>query len=140
MSGMPRTPEASSEHARRTMIANRRKDTSIERTVRSKLFASGARYRVDFAPDPANKRRRADIVFTKARVAVFLDGCFWHGCSEHFVLPKTNVEYWSAKIARNRARDLNTTERLVELGWRVRRYWEHQDPDDVVADLLAVLR
>lgn len=122
------------------MVANRRKDTSIERKVRSKLFARGARYRVDFAPDPTNKRRRADIVFTKARVAVFLDGCFWHGCAEHFILPKTNVEYWSAKIARNRARDLDTTERLVELGWTVRRYWEHQDADDVVADLLRALR
>lgn len=140
MTREPEIPRASSEHARRTMKANRRKDTSIERQVRSKLFASGVRYRVDFAPDAANKRRRADIVFTKARVAVFLDGCFWHGCAEHFIMPKTNADYWSAKIARNRARDLETNERLISLGWAVRRYWEHQDADDIVRDLLALVR
>lgn len=122
------------------MQANRRRDTSIELAVRVRLFASGARYRVDFAPDPANRRRRADIVFTRRRLAVFIDGCFWHGCPEHFVTPKSNREYWSAKISRNRARDADTSEQLEAIGWSVIRFWGHDDPDEIVAAILARLR
>lgn len=130
-------PQPSSEHARRTMKANRRRDTSIELAVRSRLHRSGARYRVDFAPDPTNLRRRADIVFTRTKVAVFIDGCFWHGCPDHFVPPKANAEYWSPKIARNRERDVETTIHLEKLGWTVLRFWEHEDPDYVVSAILA---
>ena len=75
-----RPPPPSSETARRTMLANRRRDTTPELAVRRRLHAAGLRYRVDFPADPADRRRRVDIVFTRARVAIFIDGCFWHGC------------------------------------------------------------
>lgn len=108
------------------MVANRRRDTAIEVEVRSRLHRAGLRYRVDYAPDPAQRRRRADIVFPKLRIAVYIDGCFWHGCPEHYTPPKSNSEYWHPKIARNRARDSETTDGLRSLGWTVLRYWEHE--------------
>lgn len=94
---------------------------------------------MDFAPLPG-LRRRADIVFTKARVSVFIDGCFWHGCPEHgrsgFA---RNVDYWPGKIAGNVARDADTNQRLAEGGWTVLRFWEHEAPDLVVARIEEVL-
>lgn len=122
---------ASSEHARRTMRANRRKNTVPELRIRTMLHALGMRYRVDAAP-LLGQRRKADIVFTAARIAVFIDGCFWHGCPEHFVLPKTNRGYWEEKIARNQKRDIETDRALIKAGWAVIRVWEHDDPARVV--------
>jgi DNA mismatch endonuclease, patch repair protein len=122
-----RAPAASSEAARSTMRANRSRDTGPEMAVRRVLHARGLRYRVDH-PLPFDRRRRADIAFTRAKVAVFIDGCFWHGCPEHGTTPRTNTAFWSEKIARNRARDQDTTERLEKLGWAVLRFWEHSDP------------
>jgi DNA mismatch endonuclease (patch repair protein) len=122
------------------MRANRRRDTSIELAVRRRLHAAGLRYRVDYAPDRSDRRRRADIVFTRARVAVFLDGCFWHGCPEHYIEPKSNVDYWRPKIARNRQRDAETSKRLVDLGWMVLRFWEHEDPVRVAEAIDGVVR
>ncbi len=91
------------------------------------------------APIP-KLRRRADIVFTRARVAVFIDGCFWHGCSEHGRRSfNYNVEYWPAKIAGNRQRDEDTTRRLREAGWTVLRFWEHEAPEDVAAEIIAAI-
>lgn len=136
----PTAPTASSENARRTMRANKRRDTSIELAVRRRLHAAGLRYRVDFVADRTDRRRRADIVFTRARIAVFIDGCFWHGCSEHYVEPKTNVEYWRPKIARNMERDRQSVERLEADGWRVLRFWEHEDPDVVAERIAAEVR
>lgn len=133
-------PEASSENARRTMRANKRKDTSIELAIRRRLHASGLRYRVDHPADVSDRRRRADIVFTRARVAIFIDGCFWHGCPEHYVEPKANSDYWRPKIARNRERDVDSTCRLREAGWTVMRFWEHEDPDLVAAKIAAAVR
>lgn len=135
-----KTPEASSENARRTMRANKRKDTSIELAIRRRLHASGVRYRVDHPVDASDRRRRADIVFTRARIAIFIDGCFWHGCPEHYVEPKANSEYWRPKITRNRERDLDSTQRLQEAGWKVMRFWEHEDPDLVAAEISAAVR
>jgi DNA mismatch endonuclease (patch repair protein) len=120
------------------MLGNRRRDTSPELAVRRGLHARGLRYRVDL-PLPFDRRRRADITFTKARVVVFIDGCFWHGCPEHYVEPKAHADYWPAKITRNRERDADTTARLRAEGWTVLRFWEHQDPEvvvGVVADLV----
>ena len=88
----------------------------------------GLRYRVDYPADTGDRRRRVDIVFTRARVAVFIDGCFWHGCPTHFVEPKNNADYWRPKIQRNRERDLESTARLESAGWTVLRFWEHEDP------------
>lgn len=109
------------------MQANRRRDTSPELAVRRLVHAAGFRYRVDFRLVPA-LRTRADLVFTRSRIAVFIDGCFWHSCPAHGTRPKSNVEYWSPKLARNVQRDRETDAALEALGWQVLRFWEHEDP------------
>lgn len=109
------------------MRANRRRDTKPELALRSLLHARGLRYRVDFPPIKGG-RNRADVVFTRARVAVFLDGCFWHGCPEHYMPSKTNVGYWTPKIAANQERDRRVDMMLWRAGWTVVRVWEHDDP------------
>jgi DNA mismatch endonuclease, patch repair protein len=118
------------------MRANRRSNTQPEIRVRRLLHASGLRYRVDYAPDRTNLRRRADIVFTRRRIAVFIDGCFWHGCPEHFIAPKANAAYWSEKIAANVQRDRDTGGRLRDAGWTVLRFWEHDDPRFVAESII----
>jgi DNA mismatch endonuclease, patch repair protein len=118
---------ASSAAARRSMRGNRNRDTRPEMAVRSAVHALGLRYRVAARP-VAGLRRSADLVFRRPRVAVFVDGCFWHGCPDHFVLPRTNVDYWTAKIDRNRARDAETDALLADAGWIVVRVWEHEAP------------
>lgn len=117
-----------SDRARKSMRANRSRDTRPELAVRSRLHARGLRYRVARRPVPT-LRRSADVVFTRAKVAVFIDGCFWHGCPEHFWAPKSNTDYWEPKIRANIARDQETTLALEEAGWRVIRVWEHEDPN-----------
>lgn len=123
------------------MLGNRRRDSGPELRLRSALHAAGLRFRVDL-PIPVAGRRpiRPDVVFTRARVALFVDGCFWHGCVEHGTSPRTNSTYWSAKIAINQARDRQQTEALQRAGWTVVRFWEHEDHDvaaAVVRELLA---
>src|SRR6476661_4110970 len=118
---------ASSRAARHSMRGNRNRDTRPELAVRSAVHALGLRYRVAARPI-AGVRRSADLVFRRRRVAVFVDGCFWHGCPDHFVLPRTNVDYWTAKIDRNRARDAETDALLADAGWIVVRVWEHEAP------------
>lgn len=130
---------ASSEGVARSMRSNRRRDTGPEIRIRKLLHAHGYRYRVDFAPDPSMRRSRADIVFTRARVAVFVDGCFWHGCPEHATIPVANRGYWEPKLQRNRQRDAETTTRLQSLGWRVIRIWEHEDPESAAAKVEAAV-
>ncbi|MEV1129294.1 very short patch repair endonuclease [Agromyces sp. NPDC049794] len=130
---------ASSEHSRRAMQANRSRDTGPELAVRQLLHARGLRYRVDVRP-LLTLRRKADIVFTRAQVAVFIDGCFWHGCSEHFVMPKANARYWEGKINRNRQRDAETDLRLAQAGWAALRYWEHEPPAEVAAAIEEAVR
>ena len=116
---------ATSPAVRRSMLGNRSRDTAPERALRSALHALGLRFRVDTRPLPAIPRR-ADVVLRGDRIAVFLDGCFWHGCPDHFRPPATNAGYWTAKIARNRARDASTTAVLEAAGWIVVRVWEHE--------------
>lgn len=117
------------------MQANRSRDTKPELNVRRALHRLGLRYRVAIAPEPG-LRRRADIVFPRARVAVFIDGCFWHGCPEHGrSVFNHNAEYWPAKIAANIARDADTNARLEQAGWHVLRYWEHESVEDIVAEI-----
>lgn len=113
------------------MQANRSHDTRPELEVRRALHALGLRYRVGIAPDPSI-RRRADIVFTRALVAVFIDGCFWHGCPDHGRSTfNHNADYWPTKIAANVARDADTTQRLRQSGWLVMRFWEHEKAAEV---------
>ncbi|MBM9505326.1 very short patch repair endonuclease [Actinacidiphila acididurans] len=111
------------------------RDTGPEVAVRRLLFAAGHRYRLH-RPVPGLPRRTIDIVFPGPKVAVFLDGCFWHGCPKHATQPKANAEWWRAKLDRNMARDTETTSRLAEQGWTVLRFWEHEDPLSV-ADRVA---
>jgi DNA mismatch endonuclease (patch repair protein) len=112
------------------MRSNKRRDTSIELNVRQRLHSAGFRYRVDYAPI-AGLRRRADVVFTGIRLAVFIDGCFWHGCPIHYSAPKTNADFWRTKVDSNRFRDLDTNSKLEGYGWVVSRYWEHQSTDEI---------
>ena len=130
---------ASSHVARQTMLANRRRDTRPEISVRRLLHSRGLRYRVDVAP--AGSRNRADIVFTRCRIAVFIDGCFWHRCPVHGTMPKSNAEYWKAKLDGNAKRDSRVTTELTSSGWTVLRFWEHEHPvsvaDAICAEWLA---
>lgn len=124
---------------RKTMLGNRSRDTAPELKVRRAVHAMGLRYRVAYRPEPA-LRRTADLVFTRARVAVFIDGCYWHGCPEHYIEPASNVDYWRPKIARNRERDEETTAALTAAGWHVLRFWSHEDPAEVAATIRAEVR
>jgi DNA mismatch endonuclease (patch repair protein) len=117
------------------MRGNRSRDTKPEIAVRRDLHRRGLRFRVDYRLQPP-LRTRADIVFTRARVAVFIDGCFWHGCPLHATTPKTNTDYWTPKLERNRARDRETTAALRSHGWTVLRFWEHEE-SAIVADRVA---
>lgn len=130
---------ASSPGVRSRMQTQRTRDTAPELAVRRLLHAAGLRYRVDRPPLPG-LRRRADIVFGPARVAVYVDGCFWHGCPEHGTLPRANSEYWQKKLQRNRMRDVETDRRLMDAGWSVVRVWEHEAADDAVLRIKATLQ
>lgn len=129
------TSWASSTVSRATMKANRGGDTKPELAVRRIVHAAGYRYRVNARPE-RDLRRTADLLFTRKKIAVFIDGCFWHGCPTHYISPKANVAYWSEKVARNRARDADTTAVLEQRGWLVMRFWEHEDPSDVAAAVM----
>ena len=130
---------ASSEPNRRTMLGNRNRDTRPEMAVRRAVHAMGLRYRVAARPVKA-VRRSADLVFTRARVAVFVDGCFWHGCPEHFSTPATNTEYWATKIGGNELRDRETDRLLAEAGWMVVRIWEHDVALEAATQLAGSVR
>ena len=107
--------------------------------VRRAAHAAGLRFRVDYRPIQ-ELNRRADLVFTRAKVAVFVDGCFWHGCPTHHTVAKSNADFWAQKVTRNRERDAETDRLLREAGWTVIRAWEHEPADDVVARILASVR
>jgi DNA mismatch endonuclease (patch repair protein) len=130
---------ASSEPNRKTMLANRHRDTGPELRVRRAVHAMGLRYRVAARPLKA-VRRSADLVFTRAHVAVFIDGCFWHGCPDHFKLPSTNTEYWTTKIEGNTARDRQTDRLLADAGWIVVRIWEHEVAAEAATQIAGNVR
>jgi DNA mismatch endonuclease (patch repair protein) len=130
---------SSSAANRKTMRANRSRDTRPELAVRTAVHARGLRYRVAIRP-VRSVRRSADLVFTRAHVAVFLDGCFWHGCPEHFHMPATNPDYWGPKIAANAARDAETDRLLAAEGWTVLRFWEHTVAVEAATRIEGVVR
>jgi DNA mismatch endonuclease (patch repair protein) len=119
---------ASSAGVRKSMQANTGRDTKPELALRRAVHAKGLRFFVNRRPIRA-VRRTADLVFPRVQVAVFLDGCFWHGCPQHHTVAKTNAEFWSRKVADNRRRDENTNVTLTSAGWTVVRIWEHEDPE-----------
>ncbi|MDP1711544.1 MAG: very short patch repair endonuclease [Candidatus Nanopelagicaceae bacterium] len=117
---------ASSPAVRNSMLGNKSRDTKPELIVRRLLHAAGLRYRVHARPIK-DWNRKADIVFPRAKIAVFVNGCFWHGCPEHYKAPKTNIDFWEQKIGRNVQRDSETFKRLKSEGWSVMVVWEHED-------------
>lgn len=119
---------ASSPQTRRSMQSNRGRDTKPELAIRRLVYAAGLRYRVNARPIKS-LNRRADLVFVRPKVAVFVDGCFWHGCTEHHTVAQTNARYWADKVRRNRERDAETNRALDEAGWKVIRVWEHESPE-----------
>lgn len=124
---------------RKNMQASRRRDTRPELALRSPLHASGHRYRVDFRIDFPGARVRPDILFTRRRVAVFVDGCFWHSCPDHGAEPKVHRSYWSPKLQGNRERAERNNTALREQGWTVLRIWEHAPPQEAFAEVVVAL-
>ena len=111
------------------MRANRKRDTKPELALRRAVFRLGFRYRCQARTVAGAVTVRPDLTFQRLKVAVFMDGCFWHGCPVHGTAPRTNSEYWAPKIQRNRARDEVVSAALRDAGWLVLRVWEHEDPD-----------
>lgn len=137
---VPVSPPASSAGVRRRMqVLSKKRDTGPELALRRELHQLGLRYRIDVAPAPSQSRRRADVVFSHQRVAVFVDGCFWHGCEKHGVRPTSNADYWRAKLERNMQRDRETNVTLGAAGWRVIRVWEHEPASAAAARIHKVL-
>jgi DNA mismatch endonuclease (patch repair protein) len=121
------------------MQANRRVDTRPELLVRSALHARGLRFRKDLRIDLPGIRVRPDVVFTRARLCIFVDGCFWHRCPVHASDPRANGAYWASKLSRNVERDRRGDAALQAAGWTVLRVWEHEDPEAVVEETLRAL-
>lgn len=120
------------------MSRQRRRDTAPEVSIRQLLHARGYRYRVAL-PIPGFRRRTIDVAFTRARVAVFVDGCFWHSCPQHKTSPAANGNWWSQKLEKNRQRDAETTAHLEDMGWAVVRIWEHEHAADAVESIVDLL-
>lgn len=134
---VPSSPSVSARMSRQVS-----RDTAPEVAVRRLLHAAGLRYRVN-VPVPGAPRRTIDIVFGKVKIAIFMDGCFWHGCPQHATQPRANAEWWRAKLDRNMSRDRETTDHLRAAGWTVLRFWEHESAVDVarqIADAVAARR
>ncbi len=136
--GKIRVPPPSSDAALRRMQAAKPKDTAPEKALRSALHHKGLRFRIDVRP-LRELNRRADIVFRSTKVAVFVDGCFWHGCPIHGTQAKANAEFWRVKILQNRERDADTNQQLKEAGWKVIRIWEHEDPGETSEKIFNIV-
>lgn len=133
----PEVPEA----RRAVMRANRRRDTGPERQLRSALHRAGLRFRVDMPIRPSGGRPvRPDVVFPRRKIAVYVDGCFWHGCPVHWTKSRTNAPYWDEKVAANRERDARITAALEGDGWKVVRFWEHDDMQEAARRVEALAR
>src|SRR5438874_1157407 len=132
-------PSASSDLIRDRMRRQGRRDTKPELSLRRAVWKRGLRYRVDVSPI-RGARRRADLVFTRAKVAVYVDGCFWHSCPLHATTPKANRVWWVEKLKSNVARDRDTDRRLSDAGWIALRIWEHEDPENSAERVERVVR
>jgi DNA mismatch endonuclease (patch repair protein) len=125
---------------RRRMQSNRRRDTAPEMALRRVLHSRGLRYRVDYPLPLDGVRRRCDVAFPAVKVAVFVDGCWWHSCPEHGTLPKRNSDWWRAKLDETVARDRDTDQRLAEAGWVAVRVWEHEPVEQAAARVENLVR
>ncbi|MFG2978057.1 very short patch repair endonuclease [Streptomyces sp. NPDC048331] len=134
IAAVPSSPSVSARMSRQA-----RRNTTPELAVRRLLHAAGLRYRLQVKV-PGMPRRTIDIAFPGAKVAVFLDGCFWHGCPEHATQPKSNAQWWREKLDKNMARDRETSELLAAAGWTVLRFWEHETPESVAARVIDARR
>jgi DNA mismatch endonuclease (patch repair protein) len=121
------------------MQANRPRDTAPEKALRAAVHRLGLRYRVGIRPIP-QVRRTGDLVFTRCKVVVLLDGCFWHGCPEHHTVAKTHPDYWASKVRENQLRDRETDQLFGEHGWLVIRIWEHENPIDAAQRVAVAVR
>ena len=135
MCAVPSTSPETSQRMRRI----RTRDTQAEVNLRSCVHRLGLRYRIDARPVP-ELNRRADLVLKASRVAVFVDGCFWHACPVHGATPKSNAKWWAEKLAKNRSRDRQTDRALRKAGWGVVRVWEHEEPHRAAARVYSVVR
>lgn len=132
-------PHPTSEAASAVMRGNKKVNTRPELAVRRLLHAQGFRYRVNYRITMPDLKVRPDIVFTRQRLAVFIDGCFWHGCPKHGTKPRANAAYWDSKIARNQDRDQRIDTALQASGWKVIRAWEHEPPESVAASVAQTI-
>ncbi|WP_308195909.1 very short patch repair endonuclease [Gordonia metallireducens] len=132
-------PPPSSPAVRSRMSRQKSRDTGPEIAVRRALHARGIRYRVDVKLEP-DMRTRADLAWRGLKLAVFIDGCFWHGCPEHATRPAANRDWWAQKLDANIARDRRTDDTLRNRGWVVRRFWEHQSPEEIADELVKEIR
>lgn len=138
--GDPSWPVAISAATSSVMRGNRGRDTTPETAVRSLVHRRGLRFRTRYTIRLDGRRwTRPDMVFTRSRVAVYVDGCFWHACPEHGTRPASNADYWSPKLANNVARDADTNAQLSLRGWHVLRAWEHEDPEAVAERVARVV-
>lgn len=126
--------EPPEEHVRKRMREQRRAATEPEMELRRILHRRGHRYRVGY-PVPGNRRRSIDIAFPKKRLAIFVDGCYWHRCPEHHIPAKRNASWWASKLEANVARDRSTDGLLLEAGWTVMRFWEHESMEEAATDI-----
>ncbi len=133
-------PEPKNAAATRVGQGNKRTGTKPEVALRSNLQRRGVRFRKDLLIRAAGRRVHPDVVFTRAKVVVFVDGCFWHGCPEHQVVPKSNLNYWVPKLRRNVERDRDIDAALAAEGWSVIRVWEHEDGEANAARIEALVR
>lgn len=132
------TPQPKDPETSHRLSQVRQRDTAFEKALRSELHRRGMRFRVQARILPG-LRRTADIVFRSARVAVFVDGCFWHCCPEHATYPKNNADWWRVKLEANVARDRDTDQRLRKLGWLSVRIWEHESVERAVDRVATVV-
>lgn len=134
-----KSPKPLSDVIRRRMETARQRDTAIELELGRELRSLGLSFESNVAP-MAGSRSRPDLLFTAARIGVFVNGCFWHGCPEHGTWPKHNADWWRSKIEANRARDARTDMALAGAGWVVLRYWEHDNPRVAAQEIAKYVR
>ena len=126
----------SKEKRSKIMSAIRSKNTKPELALRKALWSKGLRYRIHFG------KEKIDIAFPTEKLAIFVDGCFWHGCPTHSHIPKTNKSYWIPKLRKNQQRDLLKNERLLNRGWEIIRIWDHElkDLEKIIQKIQLILQ